>query len=160
MFNIVKGHITNPEILKVGDCLLFVGSDPSRPLQIGHVEYVYEINGNLTVPTTPTTSYTKTQFISEVQSAIGATVDGIAGINTLNKTVTVSTKINKNHKVVLPLQKYLNSIGYNCGTPDGDAGSKFDTAVKLWQKNTLGLSNPDGEFTAKGNSWKKILGII
>lgn len=43
--NIVNGHITNPEILKVGDQLLFVGNDPSRPLQIGHVEGIYEISG-------------------------------------------------------------------------------------------------------------------
>jgi len=40
---IVNGHIKNPEILKVGDCLLFVGNDPSRPKQIGHVEYVYKM---------------------------------------------------------------------------------------------------------------------
>ncbi len=38
---ISNGHIINPEVLKVGDCILFAGSDPSRPLQIGHVEYVY-----------------------------------------------------------------------------------------------------------------------
>lgn len=40
---IKNGHIQNPEILKVGDALLFVGNDPSRPLQIGHVEYVYKM---------------------------------------------------------------------------------------------------------------------
>ena len=40
---IKNGHIMNPDVLKVGDALLFVGNDPSRPLQIGHVEYVYEI---------------------------------------------------------------------------------------------------------------------
>lgn len=40
--NIVKGHITNPEVLEVGDAILFVGNDPSRPKQIGHVEWVYE----------------------------------------------------------------------------------------------------------------------
>lgn len=40
---IVNGHIFNPEKLKVGDCILYAGSDPSRPMQIGHVEYVYEI---------------------------------------------------------------------------------------------------------------------
>ena len=42
---IAKGQITNPEILKVGDCLLFVGNDSSRPLQIGHVEAVYATDG-------------------------------------------------------------------------------------------------------------------
>lgn len=40
---IVNGHVQNPEVLKVGDALLFVGNDPDRPLQIGHVEFVYEI---------------------------------------------------------------------------------------------------------------------
>lgn len=40
---IKNGHITNPEVLKVGDALLFVGNDASRPLQIGHVEYIYDM---------------------------------------------------------------------------------------------------------------------
>ena len=40
---IANGHITNPEVLKIGDALLFVGNDPSRALQIGHVEYVYDM---------------------------------------------------------------------------------------------------------------------
>lgn len=38
---IVEGHVANPEVLKEGDALLFAGNDPSRPKQIGHVEYVY-----------------------------------------------------------------------------------------------------------------------
>jgi hypothetical protein len=41
--SIKDGHITNPEVLKVGDCLLFAGNDASRPLQIGHVEYIYNM---------------------------------------------------------------------------------------------------------------------
>ena len=40
---IKDGVIQNPEVLKVGDALLFGGNDPARPLQIGHVEFVYEI---------------------------------------------------------------------------------------------------------------------
>lgn len=40
---IKHGHIQNPDVLKVGDALLFVGEDAKRPLQIGHVEYVYDI---------------------------------------------------------------------------------------------------------------------
>lgn len=43
---IVDGHIQNPEILKVGDCLLYSGnSDRPAPMYIGHVEAVYEIEG-------------------------------------------------------------------------------------------------------------------
>ena len=40
---IENGHLKNPEILQVGDQLLYAGNDPHRPLQIGHVEGVYEI---------------------------------------------------------------------------------------------------------------------
>lgn len=41
--DIQNGHVMNPEILEVGDILLFRGNDPSRPLQIGHVEAVYKV---------------------------------------------------------------------------------------------------------------------
>lgn len=40
---IQNGHIQNPEILQQGDAILFAGNDPTRLLQIGHVEYVYHI---------------------------------------------------------------------------------------------------------------------
>lgn len=40
---IKEGHVMNPEVLKESDALLFVGNDPRRPLQIGHVEFIYEI---------------------------------------------------------------------------------------------------------------------
>lgn len=39
---IKDGHIVNPELLKVGDAVLYRGSDPDRPKQIGHVEWVYD----------------------------------------------------------------------------------------------------------------------
>ena len=41
---IVDGHVQNPEILKVGDALLFAGNE-SRPSEdyCGHVEYVFRI---------------------------------------------------------------------------------------------------------------------
>jgi glucan-binding repeat-containing protein len=57
---IQNGHITNPEILKVGDALLFVGNDPKRPKQIGHVEFVFNLTNNSnTKPTTTTTTTVK-----------------------------------------------------------------------------------------------------
>lgn len=40
-----NGHIKHVEMLQPGDCLMFRGTDPKRPLGIGHVEYIYEING-------------------------------------------------------------------------------------------------------------------
>lgn len=40
---IKDGHITNPEVLEVGDAILYIGNDPKRPKQIGHVEWVYAV---------------------------------------------------------------------------------------------------------------------
>lgn len=158
---IANGHITNPEILKVGDALLFIGNDASRPLQIGHVEFVYEINGSEGTknPTTPSVSntYTKKQFIKDIQKATGAKVDGIAGTETLSKTITVSKTKNRKHAVVKYIQKYLNELGYNCGTVDGIAGSKFDSAVKSYQR--VNGCVVDGELTSGKNTWRSLLGL-
>ena len=105
----------------------------------------------------PTTAYTRNQFVKDVQKAIGVTVDGIVGNKTLGALITVSKSKNNRHAVVKPLQKYLNALGYNCGTPDGIAGAKFDSAAKAWAKANGCVA--DGEFTKGGKSWKKILGV-
>jgi len=105
-------------------------------------------------------SYTLKDFIKAVQSACGASVDGIAGSETLSKTVTVSATVNRTHAVVAPIQKRLNVLGFDCGTVDGIAGSKFTNAVNSYQKNILGYSNCDGEITAQGNMWKSLLGML
>ena len=65
-----------------------------------------------------------------MQKAIGAKVDGIAGPETLSKTITVSKSKNRKHAVVKPIQKYLNKIGYNCGVADGEAGPKIISKLK------------------------------
>ena len=120
-----------------------------------------EVNKRLgkITPTAPTyTSYTHTDFVKEVQAAIGAKVDGIAGNETLSKTVTVSKTKNRKHAVVKPIQKYLASLGYNIGSIDGIAGSKFDSAVKEYQRKNTGVV--DGEITAKSTTWKKLLKLI
>lgn len=113
-----------------------------------------------TTPPTTSTAYTLTQFVKDVQKATGAGVDGIAGKETISKTVTVSAKKNSRHAVVKPIQKRLNALGYNCGTADGIAGAKFTAAVNKYQKEVLGYKNTDGEITAQGKMWKKLLGMI
>lgn len=102
--------------------------------------------------------YTYKDFVREVQSAIGAKVDGIAGSETYGKCPTVSRYKNNRHAVVRPLQKYLNLLGHDAGTPDCIAGVKFETAAKEWAK--ANGCTADGEFTKGGNSWKKILRLI
>lgn len=108
--------------------------------------------------TTPNNnSYSKRQFIKDVQAAIGAKIDGIAGAETLSKTITVSKSKNNRHAVVKPLQKYLNCIGFNCGNTDGIFGTKADQAIKAYQKKNNCIA--DGEITKGGSTWKKLLGL-
>lgn len=115
-------------------------------------------NSSITIQNSPNfTTYTKTQFIKDIQSAIGAKVDGIAGKETLSKTVTVSKTKNNRHAVVKPIQKYLNTLGFSCGVEDGIAGAKFDAAVKAYQKSNGCVI--DGEITAQKTTWKKLLGM-
>ena len=122
-----------------------------------HVPDQFKNNTSTSVTSSNISAYTKTQFIKEVQAAIGAKMDGIAGSETLSKTVTISKTTNNKHAVVKPIQKYLNALGYDCGTADGTAGAKFDAAVKAYQ-NTHGCI-ADGEVTAKKNTWKSLLGL-
>lgn len=101
--------------------------------------------------------YSKKQFVRDVQAVIGAKVDGIAGSETLSKTITVSKTKNRKHKIVRVIQKYLNFIGYNCGTVDGIAGTKFDAAVKSYQR--VNGCVVDGEITKGKNTWRSLLGL-
>ena len=101
--------------------------------------------------------YTLKEFVKDVQTITGAKVDGIAGYETLSKTVTLSAKINRTHKLVKPVQKRLAELGYKVGTIDGIAGSKFTAAVKAFQADNKCAA--DGEITARCATWKKLLGI-
>lgn len=106
--------------------------------------------------TTTSGSYSLKQFIMDVQKAIGATVDGIAGFETLGKTVTLSAKRNISHAAVLAVQKRLAALGYTqVGEADGVAGEKFTEAVKAFQKANGCVD--DGEITAEAKTWMKLL---
>lgn len=104
--------------------------------------------------------YRQQDFIREVQMCIGAGIDGIAGSQTLAKTITVSKSKNRKHNVVLPLQKLLKSQGRYVGALDRIAGNQFKEAVNSYQKQILKYKNLDGEVTAKGKMWKKLLDIV
>lgn len=127
---IKNGHITNPEVLKVGDCLLFVGSDPTRPLQIGHVEYVYEIN-NEKKSAAPAPSPKKTY---------SGSYPAISSNSSIKKGAKGSN--------VGKLQKYLNwYFGKNVLKVDNDFGSNTEKYVKLFQKEQKLVV--DGKFGNK-----------
>lgn len=102
--------------------------------------------------------YTLKQFVKDVQGATGTKVDGIAGPETLSKTVTVSAKKNDEHKTVKFIQKRLKELGYTeVGSADGVAGPKFTSAVAHFQQDNDCVV--DGEITAQNKTWKKLLGM-
>ena len=102
--------------------------------------------------------YTLEKFIRDVQAAIGASVDGVAGPETISMTVTVSAYVNREHPVVVPIQKRLYALGYTMvGNADGVAGVKFEAAVQTFQKNNHCWV--DGEITAGNKTWRKLLGM-
>ena len=108
----------------------------------------------------PTVSgeYGLADFVRDVQKACGAKVDGIAGPETLSKTVTVSAKYNKRHAVVKAIQQRLKALGYvEIGTADGVAGPKFTSAVAHFQLDNGCVA--DGVITKKNKTWKKLLGL-
>lgn len=102
--------------------------------------------------------YDLEDFVRDVQRATGAKVDGKAGPETLSKTVTVSRYKNRQHPVVVFIQKRLFALGYtDVGNADGVAGSKFHKAMVAFQKNNG--CTADGEVTAQKKTWRKLLGM-
>lgn len=106
-------------------------------------------------------SYTYEQFVRDVQKATGAKVDGIAGSDTLDHTITISTTKNKYHNVVTALERYLKTLGYYQGSIEADYGKTpifgygMKEAVMKYQKANSCVV--DGEITAKKKTWQKLL---
>lgn len=103
-------------------------------------------------------AYTQKDFIRDIQKACGATVDGIAGQETLRKTVTLSWTKNRTHAAVKPVQKWLYAQGYiEVGEADGVAGAKFTSAIGNYQQENDCFVN--GELNEWGKTWYKLLGM-
>ncbi len=121
-----------------------------------YYQYIYQEDEPAPEPVSNT--YTLEQFVRDVQKACGAAVDGIAGPETLSKTVTLSAKKNATHAAVEAVQKRLAALGYvEVGTADGVAGPKFTSAVAHFQQDNGCWV--DGEITAGNKTWKKLLGV-
>ena len=101
--------------------------------------------------------YSLKDFVKDIQGACGAKVDGIAGSETLSKTVTLSVTKNNRRAAVKAVQKRLKSLGYDPGTADGIFGGKTRIAVINFQKAKGCVA--DGEITAGETTWKKLLGM-
>ena len=118
----------------------------------------YASKADKAVETISTSTYSKEVFIRDIQKAFGATVDGIAGPETLNSTITLSAILNRKHEAIRAVQRRLAALGdISVGKIDGIAGVKFTQAVKEFQK--ANGCEVDGEITARGKTWKKLLGL-
>lgn len=101
--------------------------------------------------------YAQRDFVLGLCRALGITLSCEADEELLNATITVSNTVNSRSSAVKYLQRYFNSLGYNCGTVDGVAGKSFQKAVMDFQKEKK--LTADGELTAKGNTWKALFGM-
>lgn len=100
--------------------------------------------------------YSLQSFVRDVQKACGAAVDGIAGPETLDKTVTISATFNRSHAAVKAVQTRLATLGYEeVGTADGIAGPKFTSALAHFQKDNG--CTPTGIAEEWGKTWNKLL---
>lgn len=89
--------------------------------------------------------------ITNFQKDHGIKATGVADINTLTKITEAIEEKNAPkylHKgdigiAVKKMQEKLNTLGFMCGTPDGNFGSKTLTAVNAFQDATFG--SHDGE---------------
>lgn len=84
----------------------------------------------------------------------------------VEKSVTVSVRMNNSHNIVTPLEKYMKSLGYYTGKVEADNGGKpefgngMKKAIILYQANVVkaAVRYQDGELTSKGATWKKLYG--
>ena len=67
-------------------------------------------------------------------------VDGIVGAKTLAEVKKYTIENGDKGELTKWVQKKLNSLGFDCGTPDGIAGDKTMSAIASFQrKNSLGI---------------------
>ena len=171
---IKNGIIQNPSNLRIGDMLLFAGTDSNRAYAdcVGHVEMVYAISGSAvtlaghgsgTPRTIEMNTYCKSRYSSKTSTKIAnkgllkvvryiqddgseGTTSGSTSTSTSNSTVVRILKKGMTGSDVKTMQNDLIKAGYSVGPDgaDGDFGANTEKAVKTFQKAN-GL-DADGEY--------------
>lgn len=123
---IKNGHITNPEVLREIDCIMYAGTDPSRPLQIGHVEMIYSIPDEKEGytgewPKLPARGWFKNGDVSAEVCKLKEFLNWFGDYGL--------TETNKNYlsKTVAAVKDFQTKVGI---TVDGEFGSKSLAAAK------------------------------
>ena len=161
---IKKGQIQNPEVLRIGDMLLFAGNDSSRKAwgYVGHVEMVGEIvggtvwlygHGSGNPKRHEMAAYCRTRYNTKASTALGhrglirvRRFIGDEGATVYTAAEAAATiagtygeRILRNGCVgedVRALQAALITMGYSCGSwgADGDFGDATEQAVRQFQR--------------------------
>lgn len=153
---IKNGHITNPEVLMVGDAIMFVGNDSSRPLQIGHVEYVYEMPSNFG----NTVHETETSYGLEDASSKD---DSLSGEYTVNEALNIryGAGTNKSKLGTLKTGDTVKCCGYYTTVNDtkwflvcstlgsGYVSSRYLTKVKTEDDTTESVLTTEESTTSE-----------
>lgn len=127
-------------------------------------EWYVDIEAQATAPTEPTGSYIEDGFRRELVVALGLPAETPAA-EVLAHTVTISSKVNRYHAAVTPLERLLREHGYYTGAVEADQGKHpnfgagMAKATKLYQAKVTGLKKPDAEWTARNRSYKMALHI-
>lgn len=90
----------------------------------------------------------------------GLVVDGFQGPKTFGACPTLNATIRKKYpNVVRAYQMLLIAAGYSVGNSgaDGDFYIGTKEGTKEYQKNVVGMKNPDGEATKKKKTWSHLL---
>lgn len=104
-------------------------------------------------------TYTQADMMKDLRTQFG-----LSSTATAKEILAKTVKLKKNstyNKTVLIVQKRLIALGISCGScgADGYFGKDTVTAVKAYQKEYK-TGFVDGYLSAKGNTWKSLLGLI
>lgn len=90
----------------------------------------------------------------------GLVIDGLQGPKTFGACPTLNDTIRKKYpNVVRAYQQLVIAAGYSVGNAgaDGDFYTGTKNGTKEYQKNVVGMRNPDGEATRKKKTWSHLL---
>lgn len=154
---IKNGIIQNPEVLRIGDMLLFAGTNASRKNYgyVGHVEMVGEISGKTVTlyghgsgnpKKHEMNAYCKSRYSKKTRNtSLGHTGlirvrrfiqdDGATTVKTTTPISTSALTKGATGQAVKDMQTKLIALGFSCGSygADGDFGADTQKAVIAFQ---------------------------
>lgn len=150
---IKEGHIVNPEVLKIGDMLLYAGASAERKLHIGHVEGVFSIGAD-----SDAVVYSLQKFLNENYAQILKT----SGVGLLTKDGDYGAKT---RAAALAVWKYMTNkyegstltVGNDNFYETSEAAAEKVTNAEIMKHPTFAYIL-QGVLTGKGHKVTKLTG--